>query len=79
MILHPWARLHQQASADDVGGLGVESSPVGELDVALAAPADDVHHEQLRGTVVGSPCEDVCRLQVALIRYACVGAEVGIG
>ena len=52
---------------------------MGELDVAIAAPADDVHHEQLRDTVIGSPCEDIGRLHVALIRYTCVGAEVGVG
>ena len=52
-------RSHQQASADDVRGLGIESSPVGELDAVLIASADDVHQEQLRCPGLLPPYEDV--------------------
>ena len=52
-------RSHQQASADDVGGLGVGAASVGELDAVLIAPTDDVHQEQLRSLGLRPPCEDV--------------------
>ena len=71
--------LHQYASADDFRGFGVESSPVGELYAALAAAADDIHHEQLRCTALCPPCEDIGGEVVALIRDVSVGTEVGVG
>ena len=72
-------RSHQQASADDVGGLGVGAASVGELDAVLIAPTDDVHQEQLRSLGLRPPCEDICGEAVAFIRYVRVRTEVGIG